>query len=328
MQYVFWGVIGFCILVQLLAYIVWFIALRSPNRTQNNDHAIADDDQTRPIASKLHQMIDALNAIPYETVSVRSRDGKRLFGRLYVQDENAPVILCFHGYRGTPSRDFSGGMRMYREAGYSILMVEERAHLRSEGRSICMGVMERYDALEWIRFVQERFGENVKIVLGGISMGAATVLMTSCMKLPNSVRGIIADAPFSSPKEALQKVMRDMHLPVFVVYPLLVYGAWLFGGFNLNDPGANVTEAVKRASVPILLIHGEDDRFVPCEMGKAIAAANPDRVELQLFPNAGHGLSFMVDEPRYRAVFAAFLNRVLSGEREASVPFRRSEKHA
>ena len=313
MKYVFWGIIVVCFLIQFLAYIVWRIALRSPNKTQNDDHSVVENDQTKPILSKIHTMIDSLNAVPYETVSIVSRDGKRLYGRYYENKAGAPVLICCHGYRGTPSRDFSGGATMYREAGCNLLMIEQRAHLRSEGRSIAMGVMERYDVLDWIHFVCEKFGPNTKIVLAGISMGAASVLMTAGMDLPDNVCGVVADAPFTAPKPILQRVMREMHLPVKLVYGLLVYGAWLFGGFRLSDRTANAAEAVKKAHVPILLIHGEDDRFVPCEMGREIAAANPDLVELHTFPNAGHGLSFLVDEPRYRAICLSFLQRILSG---------------
>ena len=167
---------------------------------------------------------------------------------------------------------------------------------------------ERQDCLKWIEYAQKRFGEDTPVLLCGISMGAATVLMASGLRLPDCVKGIIADAPFTNPKEIIVKVCRDRKLAPRIVWPLLRLGARIYGGF---DPtGADAAEAVKRSPVPILLIHGEDDRFVPCEMGRRIAAANPDRVELHTFPRAGHGLSFLVDRPRYEQIARTFLARV------------------
>jgi fermentation-respiration switch protein FrsA (DUF1100 family) len=144
-------------------------------------------------------------------------------------------------------------------------------------------------------------------------MGAATVLMASALPLPENVMGIIADCPYSSPKAVIQKVCRDMHFPVRLTYPFLRLGARLFGGFSLSDEGA--VDAVKESRVPILVIHGEDDRFVPCEMSREIAKAAPEKVRLETFPGAGHALSYMLDPVRYRRVTAEFLQRCLDAKR-------------
>lgn len=237
-----------------------------------------------------------------------SRDGLKLQARYYHQSDDAPLVLCFHGYRGTPFRDFSGGTGLYRSTGFNLLMVEQRAHCSSEGHTITFGVKERYDCLDWIKYARERFGEEREMLLAGISMGAATVLMASGLELPRNVRGVIADAPYTSPKAIIQKVCGDMGLPVRLAMPFASVAARVFGGFGLTD--ANAAEAVQHATVPILLIHGEDDRFVPCGMGREIAAAAPERVELHTFPNAGHGLSFLVDQPRYERITKDFFARV------------------
>lgn len=91
--------------------------------------------------------------------------------------------------------------------------------------------------------------------------------------------------------------------------PLVRLSARLFGRFSLRESGA--AEAVKRAKVPILIIHGEDDRFVPCDMSREIRAANPDCVQLEIFPDAGHGLSYIVDTARYTRVVVGFEKKIL-----------------
>ncbi len=290
------------------AYVTYRMVFYSPNKTQNDDFSLPVSDQTEPLLETIKAMIREVNAIPYERVSVTSFDGLRLAGRYYHQRDGAPLAILFHGYRGTPARDFSGGTQLYRDEGFNLLMIEERAHCTSEGHTVTFGVKERQDCLKWIEYAQKRFGEDTPVLLCGISMGAATVLMASGLRLPDWVKGIIADAPFTNPKEIIVKVCRDRKLPPRIVWPLLRLGARIYGGF---DPtGADAAEAVKRSPVPILLIHGEDDRFVPCEMGRRIAAANPDRVELHTFPRAGHGLSFLVDRPRYKQIARTFFARV------------------
>ena len=296
--------------VLVITLAVYRIAFYSPNRTQNDDYAIMRSAQMDPLRETITEMIRSLNEIPFERVSVTSDDGLRLFGRYYQGNDGAPVVIGFHGYRGTPSRDFAGGTRLYLGEGFHLLMIEERAHCGSEGHTITFGVKERYDCLTWIDYAVKRFGPDTPILLAGISMGAATVLMASGLPLPKNVKGILADAPFTSPKAIIRKVCGDIHVPPGLAWPFLWLGARIFGRF---DPlAADAAEAVKNAKIPVLLIHGEDDRFVPCDMGRAIAAANPSAVELHTFPDAGHGLSFLEDRPRYERIVREFFARVLS----------------
>jgi len=295
-------------LIALVSYAVSYIGFHSPNGRQNDDENITRSDQMDPLRDTILAMIRALNARPFERVYITSRDGLRLAGRYYHQADGAPLDICFHGWRGTPSRDFSGGAGIYFAAGHNVLMVEERAQCSSEGHWMTMGVKERLDCVDWVRYAVERFGADSRILVNGISMGAATVLMAA-PDLPANVRGIVADCPYTSPAEIVRKVLGDMRFSPAVFYPFMALGARLFARFDLNAPGA--VDAVRKTSVPILLIHGEDDRFVPCDMGRAIAAANP-AVELHTFPGAGHGLSFLLDEERYRAIVTDFADRVLA----------------
>ena len=292
------------------AYATFKIAFYSPNKTQNDDYQIPQTEQMKPFLESSVAMIRKLSTVPCETVFVESEDGLRLFGRYYHSKDGAPVVIAMHGYRGTPFRDFSGGSEFYFSSGMNLLLIEQRAHCRSEGHVISFGIKERFDCLKWIDFVRDRFGAETPVILTGISMGAATVLMASELDLPGNVKGIVADCPYTTPKAIIRKICDERYIPADLAYPFLWLGARLFGGFDLTEAGA--VEAVKKAKVPILLIHGEDDNFVPCAMGREIAEANPDLIELHTFPGAGHGLSFLVDRPRYEAVVGAFINKVLS----------------
>lgn len=312
MKYLFWIFIAGLIIFQAIAYALWRFAFHSPNKTQNDDHAIGDSDQLKPLADKIHHMIDELNSIPYEVVTIVSFDGYILHGRLYVQSPDAPFVICCHGYRGTPTRDFSAGSRIMRAMGLNLLLIEQRSHKSSEGSSITMGVKERKDCIDWINYLSNRFGTDRKIVLCGVSMGAATVLMTAGMNLPSNVKGIIADSPYTKPKDIVLVILKNMKLPPHLCYFFLTIGCWLFGNFNLNDPMADVIDAVRKTKLPILLIHGDSDRFVPFEMSVTLSQENEGMIDFYDFQGAGHGLSCMTDPERYEKITTEYLKRILS----------------
>ena len=284
----------------------------SPNATQNNDHTVPLSGMEDKLDA-IHRMIDQLAAVPYEEVHVTSHDGLRLRGRYYHQRDGAPIALCFHGYRGTPTRDFSGGSRVLARAGFNLLLVEERAHCASEGHTISFGVNERKDCLAWIYHFHYRFPDS-EMLLVGVSMGAATVLMASGLPMPDCVKGVIADCPFTEPLAIIQKVGKGLHVPPFVTGVAAPLAARLFGRFNLR--GASAIEALRESKTPTLLIHGEADSFVPCEMSRALHEAAPELTELHTFPGAEHGVSYVQDPARYAELTAAFARRVL-GEGKA-----------
>lgn len=286
----------------MLAYYCYRRIFYAAPKKKNGPIKLPNGLQYETNRDKMLALIDEMSSIPFEQVYTTSFDGLKLAARYYHVKDGAPVHIQFHGYKGWAYRDFCGGNKLARERGCNTLVVDHRAHGQSEGNTISMGINERFDCLSWVKYVCDRFGSDVKIVISGVSMGAATVLMAAELDLPKNVMGIIADCPYSSPKEIIEKVCGDMKLPAKLLYPFIRLGAKLYGHFDLE--AADASEAVSHAKVPILLIHGEDDRFVPCSMSKKICdafkAANPDGdIIFETFPGAGHGISFMEDEPRY-----------------------------
>jgi pimeloyl-ACP methyl ester carboxylesterase len=294
----------------LTTYMLYRTAFHSPSKTQNNDFNLLKTPQMDPFRKETVRMISKVHELPYEPVMITSHDGLKLFGKYYGQKDGAPLAICFHGYRGTAARDFSGGTWIYLDAGFNLLMIDERAHGKSEGHTITFGVEERYDVLDWIHYAIDRFGPDQKIILGGISMGAGTVLMAAGLDLPDNVRGIVADCPFVTPEAIISKVSAGMNIDPKISMPFLRRAARIYGHFDLSDPSADAREAVKHSGCPILVIHGEDDRLVPCSMSREIEEAAPQIVELHTFPGAGHGLSFLVDKDRYIQITDAFFQKL------------------
>ena len=236
---------------------------------------------------------------PCEMVEVNSHDGLKLRARYYHRTDGAPVVLMMHGYRGNAYRDGNGIFYFTQKYGFNLLMPDQRAHGLSEGKTIAFGVKERWDCKTWAEYLVERFGKEQKVMLCGLSMGAATVLMASDVGLPDNVTGIMADCGFSSPKEILCSVMKSLKLPAKLVYPMARFGAKLFGGVDLEE--ASAVESVKHCKSPVLLFHGEADNFVPCYMSHLCREACACEVELLTVPGAGHGMSYCLNAPDYEA---------------------------
>lgn len=296
--------------VLTISYVSYRIAFQAPKRWDESVPPTPGGPQYLEYKETIDRCIKEIMDRPFEGVSITSFDGLKLFGRYYHVAEGAPLQIQFHGYKSCGYVDFCGGTKLAIRLGYNVLLVDQRSHGRSEGKSITFGVKERQDCLRWITYALERFGGDTKIVLAGISMGAATVLMASGEELPENVKGIMADCPYSSPKEIICKVGREMRFPLILLYPFIKLGAKVFGGFALEESSA--IEAVKKAKVPILLVHGEADDFVPCEMSLAIKEAGGDVVELHTFPGATHGMSYMVDAKRYEEITVDFLERIMN----------------
>lgn len=279
----------------------------SDKRSEEECLEIPSGDQYQSRQDFMRKLIDDMKQFPYEQIYISSVDGKRLAARYYQGEKNAPVQILMHGYKSNGIRDFCGGALIGKKLGYHLILVDQRAHGKSEGHTLTFGIMERQDCLSWVQYASERFGNHLPIVLTGLSMGAATVLMASELELPSNVKCIVADCPYSSPKAIICKVGEYLKLPVKLVYPFVYLGALLFGHFRLDI--SSPVKAVKKAKVPILLIHGEDDRFVPCEMSREIYKACTSEKQLETFPEAGHGISYILDAKRYEAVTEEFLNK-------------------
>lgn len=290
------------LIILIISYWAYRKAFYSSPKRVENIYNIPHNEQYAKGKPVMIRLINELKEKPFEEIWIESFDGLKLFGRYYHVRDGAPVQIQFHGYRGTAFRDFCGGNKLARELGQNTILVDERCHGRSEGKTICFGIKEKYDCLAWAKYAAERFGD-VPIVLSGVSMGGATVLMASELDLPKNVKCIIADCPYSSPEEIIACESRKMGISPVIGMPFIKIGAFIYGKLKLSGGAA---EAVKNTKMPIMIIHGEDDRFVPCEMSRKIKAANPEMIRLETFPDAAHGMSYMNDTERYEKITEEF----------------------
>lgn len=302
-----------CLLFFAFLYILFDMAFAPKRRHTSNPRRIPSDDQYGPIKKKMLDHIDALEAQEYEGVVITSFDGLKLFGRYYKREKNDIIEIDFHGYRGNAMRDYCGGNVISRNSGTSSIIVDQRCHGKSQGNAITFGIKERQDVKSWVEYAIERFGKDIKIFLSGVSMGAATVLMASELELPNVIC-ILADCPYSSPKEIICKVARDRKYPDKLIYPFAKLSAKLFAKTDLESCSA--IEAVKHTKIPILIIHGDDDRYVPYDMGKAVyEACASEQKQLLTVEKAGHAISYFLETENYTKTVTEFVENAIKQRR-------------
>ena len=304
---IFLGVVIIILLASLWAYFMTFY-----NDEKFSDmRSLPSSEQYKPYHPIMKSLMDDMDSLKGETVSISLGKRKKLYAIYYHCSDNAPLHIQFHGYKGNYLRDFCGGNKLARDMGHNTLVIQERAHGKSFGRTISFGINERYDCLSWIKYANERFGDNTPIILSGVSMGAATVLMASEMDLPQNIVGIIADCPYNSPKEIIKQVAKKRKYPASLVLPFIWLGGIIWGHFNIFE--SEPIRAVRKAKCPILLIHGEDDRFVPCDMSKEIYEnSDKSKTTLITFPGAAHGMSYIVDTEKYTQEVKRFISSILS----------------
>lgn len=289
--------------ILLLVLVICLICFRmafyvsKKDRTPKGKYPIPDGEIYLPYKDQMIAWMQEVRAMPCKEYSIRSFDGLELHAKFYEYAPGAPIEIMFHGYRGSAERDLCGGIQRCFALQRSILLIDQRCSGKSQGRVITFGIREHQDCIDWANFAVKEFGPDVKLILTGISMGASTVLMAAGKELPENVIGVLADCGFSTAKDIICKVIRQMKLPVKLAYPFVRLAARIFGGFDLE--GYSALEAMKNCKVPVIFFHGESDDFVPWQMSQENYDACSAAKKLVLVPGAGHGLGYLVEPEKY-----------------------------
>ncbi len=306
-------IFGILVLLFALAYIVFYeTAVRKKPR--NNDvHALFTQNKIDIIGEeKLRSALDWVENNSSSDVCIESEDGLRLHASLInVPEGTTPkgVVIVFHGYRSFGARDFCLQLPMLHEAGYNIMLVDQRSHAKSEGKYICYGTKECYDAILWRKKATEIYGKDIPIAFFGLSMGGATVLMASGLveKDDTQVKCIVADCPFDKPYYIIKHVLWKYRK----IYPQPVIhfaSFWLrfIASFNMRSPGS--AEMAKKSHLPTLIFHGKEDKFVPTQHSIDIANEIGARTKLVLFDNAEHAEAVYYGYDLYKKELIEFLD--------------------
>ena len=244
---------------------------------------------------------------PHERVYIKSHDNLKLSARFYPNTNARGTIILFHGYRASSSREFCCTIKMYYEAGLNVLLVDQRSHGESEGRLITFGIKESVDAVSWVQYVCQRCGKQSPIFLGGLSMGATTVMTATGRNLPKNVCGIIADCGFTSAHEIISLVAKKrFHFSPTFLIRLFDIICRVFGKFSIYE--YDTTDILNSNKIPIFFIHGKADSFVPCYMSERNFKANLGEKQITLIDEARHGHSFLIAPERLTKEIQNFIS--------------------
>lgn len=251
-----------------------------------------------------------MEAQPHEDVWLRSKDGLKLHGTYFPGEEGKKAVICFHGYTSRGMDDYVGLSAYYLKHGFRMLLVDERAHGDSEGEYIGFGCLDRFDGIQWVRWMIGKAGRDAEILLHGTSMGASTVLMMTGLLLPGQVKGVVSDCAFTSPREVFTHVLHSMyHMPAFPLIPLADRINRKKAGYGLDT--CNAAREVRRAKIPALLIHGDRDTFVPCGMCDVIYENYAGPKTKKIFHGAGHAESYYKDPAAYEQALDTFTEGII-----------------
>ncbi|MGM9937264.1 MAG: alpha/beta hydrolase [Candidatus Ornithomonoglobus sp.] len=218
------------------------------------------------------------------------------------------TVIAVHGYRSRSIYEFSAIAEMYHKNGYNVLLVDCRSHGESEGRYAGLGALDRYDILQWIHYVVSTIDRQAEIWLHGISTGASTILFVSEFRLPDNVKGVIADCAFTSSWEVLNHIFGNKYgvnmRPVLKLTSLICKRRV---GYRFED--INTVEILKNSTLPMLFIHGSEDNFVPVAMSRRnYEACASDKKELLIMDGACHAESFYKNPELYEKAVMEFIN--------------------
>ena len=285
----------------LTAYICFyqvFYCSDKEKRGNGEEYPIPYGHIYEPFREAMVEWIKQARALPHTEYRVTSHDGLTLVGNYYEHHAGAPIELLMHGYRGNAERDMSGAIERCFRLGHNVLLVDQRAAGKSGGHVITFGVNESRDCRTWAEFIVREIDPEARIIIGGVSMGAATVMIAAGEEMPPQVVGALADCGYNSAKDIIQKVIAERKYPVKIVYFFARLGGRIFGHFDVEE--RSPIEAMKKCRIPVIFLHGDDDDFVPLSMSEeCYEACVAEKKRLVVIPGAGHGLAFPQDKEFY-----------------------------
>lgn len=242
-----------------------------------------------------------------QDIYLLNKEHLKLHGYCSALSTNNYIIIC-HGYMGDATHMIDYAKHFYEE-GFNIILPDARAHGLSEGNYIGMGWPERLDILEWIHYIMEK-NANAQIILFGVSMGAATVMMTSGEKLPSSVKLVIEDCGYTSVWEQFTKELKESFgLPAFPIMNISSLVTKIRAGYSLKE--ASAIKQIKKCTIPILFIHGDKDTFVPFSMHEKLYNTANEKKEKLVVHGAEHGKSVYINPTLYWNKIDTFIKEYL-----------------
>ena len=217
---------------------------------------------------------------------VGSFDGLKLVGLNIQNHEGAPYIIMVHGMRDTKVSLFSRAYE-FDQLGYNILLPDQRGTGDSDSAPYTYGFKESQDLLVWINYLITKDPE-VQIILYGQSMGASAVMMATAYHLPENVKCLIEEGGFSSLEEEFSYYIQRKTGIRYTKPVLKIVEREMKEKFGMKYADVNPKQCLENNEIPLLIIHGEEDQYVPFVMAKKIYNHNKGEKKYYPIANADH----------------------------------------
>lgn len=259
-----------------------------------------------------------LESYGYERYYMTSDNGPTLTAYLMRPEKPSDVyVFCAHGYRSEGRREYSGFAHYYLRKGFNVFMVDHVAAGESDGKYIGFGYYEHKDGLKWLDFMTENFGKDIKIIVHGVSMGAATVmLMSGDPNLSENVKMIVSDCGYTSAWDEFEYKLKSLKVPPHPLLEMVNSVNKLKAGYDFRE--TNALESVKNAKVPMLFVHGSEDDFVPTHMVYLVySACGSEEKDMMIIEGADHAQSYVTDTEKYEAKLDEFIAKYVEADETA-----------
>ena len=246
---------------------------------------------------------DALRSAACERCEITSDRGERLQGFYYPCGEGHSKKISFivHGFRSEHAETAGVFMETYHSRGFDIFTPDNTASGESGGKFFGYDVFESADNLKWLAFLQDRFGDDIEIVLHGFSLGGATVMKMSD-RLPSCVKFVIEDSGFIDGREVLKA-------QAGILYGLMAWLHRLLAGCDLNE--SDVRPNLKNSKVPFLVVHGEEDKLVPFSMASRVYECCHNDKDFLFTPQIKHIETIHYSKAAYEEKIDAFIEKYI-----------------
>ncbi len=195
----------------------------------------------------------------------------------------------------------------YRQAGMNVLVIDQRAHGRSDGTHNTIGRKESGDALAWVRYVCDTM-QNREVWFHGICVGTSTALLAMTSKdCPEEVKGLVTEGCFVSFRETFKRHMIVDKRPLFPVLDLVMLNIWRHAGTNVyRDKPIRIIKQLRQRA---LFLYGREDVFsIPVKSQQLFDACGSEDKKLVWFEHGKHSHLRLTNTEAYDKAIVEYIN--------------------
>lgn len=241
-----------------------------------------------------------------EDFTVKSYDGYILNGTFVkAVKESKKYVIISHGYTYTRFGSLKY-LFIFRKLGYNVIIYDDRDFGENKKTYCTMGLRESKDLIAVINYAYKTFGEDIYLGLHGESMGAA--LSVIALKYKPKVKFLVSDCGYGELFSVLVgQVKQILHLPPFFVKIASLFNKILFR-YRFED--VNPIDSLAGNSVPILYMHGKDDKMSDVKQSENMYNATSSYSEFHVFSDARHAESYLKHPIEYEKITADFIRKI------------------